>query len=631
MKILNQVGSLLSSLQGNKILQKLSKKKDQGLYKSEIEFKQALKANLLDITATQDQPLYVPTSFVPGIAYSETFNNNIEEVLLDLEVLFEEINFLFSKIKSHEVFFDRSIQESEILLKKLDQNLESAKIEASTENAFNKIFHNSFIDASNKIDFANIEAKEFYYDFPLKRRATLENLCPIDIKQGKISLPKFSSVPVTISEAKILTTETTVSDYNVSFPGNNISNITTNSPIESWSHSILTKNRLQVPAKLVLMLDLGDIKEFNSITLDPNASSPIYLDEVYTIDGLGNKHNLPIEKGLLAEQRTFLFNKTLSKAVYVAFKQDSNKVIPHDPNESISLAELQRDPKLPLSISSISGQIKESIKDPSVKNILGLQQVSLSESVLVYYYSFSLRSIQVGNDDYKNKGIYVSKPETYNSLRSLAIYTKDYIPMAKHWQTSIEMLSGSIEYTLFKKDYDAMSKLIKTTAINMLPVGTTDILNERLLFEESKILALRFIGHKTDGDGSDVEVYRNGELLVRGVDWNFKTRQSSDPSDQMVDVNQTKTIIELTQSNDQIYNGVYWAKYKPRFVLQPDMVVIDNGVRFSENCSIITPGIISGQEIVKSDIYVQVIIRNHTESSVLSPYVDYYRLAGKEE
>jgi hypothetical protein len=631
MKILNQVGSLLSSLQGNKVLQKLTKRKDQGLYKNEIEFKQALKANLLDITATQDMPLYVPTSFVPGIAYSEVFNNNTEEILLDLEVLFEEINFLFSKIKSHEVFFDRSIQESEILLKKLDQNLESAKIEASTENAFNKIFHNTFIDASNKIDFANIEAKEFYYDFPLKRRATLDNLCPIDIKQGKISLPKFSSVPVSISEAKILTTETTVSDYNVSFPGNNISNITTSSPIESWSHSILTRKKLSGPAKLVLMLDLGDIKEFNSITLDPNASSPIYLDEIYTIDGLGVKHNLPMDKGLLVEQKTFLFNKTLSKAIYVAFKQDSNKVIPHDPSEPVSLAELQRDPKLPLSVSSISGQIKESIKDPSIKNILGLQQIVLSESVLVYYYSFSLRSIQIGNDDYRNKGIYVSKPETFDNLRNLAIYTKDFIPTAKHWQTGIEMPSGSVEYILFKKDYNASNKLIKTTAINVLPVGTAQILNERLLFEEAKVLALRFTGHKADGDGSNIEIYRNGELLIRGVDWKFKTRQSSDPADYMVDVNQTKTIIELTQSNDQIYNGVYWAKYTPRFVSQPDLVVIDNGVRFSENCSIITPGIIHGQEIAKSDVYVQVIIRNHTESSVLSPYVDYYRLAGKEE
>lgn len=631
MKILDKVGSLLGSLQGNKVLQKISKKKDEGFFKNEIEFKQALKQNLLDIASAADQPLYVPTPMIPGVAYSEVFNTNIEDVLLDLEVLFQEINYVFSKIKSHEVFFDRSVNEAEILLKKLEQNLESTKIEQSADNAFTKVLHNSFIDASNKVDYANPEAKEFYYDFPLKRRTLIDNLCPIDSRQGKISLPKFNSIKVSVAEAKILTTETTVSDYDISFPGNSISNILTEGIQTSWSHSILTRKQLKESAKLVVQLDLGDLKEFNSITLGPNASEPVYLDEIYTIDALGTKHNIDIPKGILAETKTFLFPKTLAKAVYVAFKQDSNKVIPHNPTEPISLAELQRSPALPLTIDSISGQIKSSIKDPSIKNILGLQTKALSESVLVYYYSFSLQSISISNDDFKNKGIYVSKPEEYTNLRNLGLYVGDSIPTAIHWQTGLEMPGGSIEYMLFKKDYNASGKLIKTSTMNVLPIGTTQVTNERLPFEESTTVALRFVGHKLDGDGSGIEIYRNGELLIRGVDWRFKKRQSLSSADPMIDVNETKTIIELTQTADQIYNGVYWAKYTPRFIAQPELVVLDNGIRFLENCSIVTPGIVYGQEVVNSDIYVQIIIRNHTESSVLTPYVDYYRLAGKEE
>lgn len=631
MKILDQVGSLLSSLQGNQILKKITKQKDQGFFRNEVEFKQTLKNNLLDISAVQDKPLYVPTPVIPGIAYSETYNNNIDDILLDLEVLFGEINYLFSKIKSHEIFFDRSIVEAEVLLKKLEQNLESAKIENSPDNAFNKIFHNSFVDSSNKIDFTNIEAKEFYYDFALKRRSLLENLCPIDTKEGKISLPKFNSTKINIAEAKILTTETTVSDYEISFPGNNISNILLENLTSSWSHSILTRKQLKESAKLVLQLDFGDLKEFNSIRISPNSSEPAFLEEIYTIDSLGIKHSFDIEKGILAEAKTFYLPRTISKAIYVSFKQDSNKVIPHNPFEPITLAELQRDPELPLTINSISGQIKESIKDPSIKNILGLETISLSESVLVYHYPFSLHSITVSNDDFKNKGIYVSKPETFSNLRNLGLYTKDFIPTAKHWQSLEEMPAGCIEYRLFKKDYDLRGSLIKTSVMNILPIGTDIINSERLLFEESTTQVLRFIGHKTDGDGSNIEIYRNGELLIRGVDWNFKARQSANPSDHMIDVNAVETAIQLTQTADQIFNGVYWAKYTPRFIMQPELVVIDNGVRFLENCSIIIPNVIHGQEIVNTDIYVQIIIRNNTESSTLSPYVDYYRLAGKEE
>lgn len=631
MKILNQVGSLLGSLQGNKILQKLTKKKDQGFFRNELEFKQALKANLLDIASLQDQPLFVPTMLTPSVAYSEIFNNNIEEILLDLEVLFGEINFLFSKIKSHEVFFERSISEAETLLKKLEQNLESAKIESSSDNIFTKVFHNSFIDSSNKIDFSNPVAKELYFDSKLNIRTNLDELCNIDIKEGKLFLPKITAQRVSIAEAKILTTETTVSDYNVSFPGNNIANIISPSFLESWNHSILTKKQLKEPAKLVLVMDLGDFKEFNSITINPNANEPAYLDEIYTVDGLGVKHSIDIEKGILAETKTILFNKVMAKAVYIAFKQDKNKLIPHNPNEAITLAELQRDPELPLTLDSISGQIKESIKDPSIKNILGLQRVALSQSELVYYYSFSIGSIQIGNDNYKNKGIYVSKSEAFTNLRNLGLYVKDFVPTTKHWQTNLDMASGSIEYTLFKKDYNNLNNLIKTSAIPVLPIGSTQVLNERLHFDKATTLALRFRGHKTDGDGSNIEIYRNGELLIRGVDWKFKNRQSVDPDDAFVDLLETKTIIELTQTNNQIYNGVYWAKYTPQFILEPETVVIDNGIRFLENCSVLTPNIVYGQEVIHSEVYVQVIIRNHTKASVLTPYVDYYRLTGKEE
>lgn len=630
MKTLDQVGSLLGSLQGNKILQKLTKKKDDGFYKNEIEFKRALKQNLIDIASAGDQPLYVPTPMIPGIAYSDFFNSNIEDIVLDLEVLFDEINYIFSKIKSHEIFFDRSVTEAEVLIKKLEQAVESAKVEGSPENAFNKIFHNTFTDASNKVDFSNREAKEFYYDFQIKKRISIENLCPISTVESKISLPKTKGVNVPVAEAKVLTTESTVSDYEISFPDNKISNLLNPLSKSSWDYPLLVKKQLKDAAKLVIGLDLGDIKEFNSITVNSNSSDPVYLEEIYILDSNGSKINLEIEPGFLIETKNFLIPKTLSKSIYFSFKQYKNKAIPYNPSQSITLAELQRDPALPLNLNSLGNQIGESIKDPSIKNILGLQNGSSPSLLPVYYYNFSVSSIVIGNDNFKNKGMYVSKPEEFKKIRNLGFYSKDFIPKAKHWQTDIEILAGSIEYVLFKKDYDTRDRLIKTSVINILPVGTSKIENEKLHFETSRVATLRFLGHKTNGDGSNLKIYRNGELLIRGLDWKFVNHQGSQDSF-FIDPNETETKIELMHSNDQVYNGLYYAEYVPRFILEPDNVIIDNGIRFLENCSVVTPEVIYGQEIATSDIYVQIIIRNHTEISLLSPYVDYYRLAGKEE
>lgn len=631
MKILDEVGSLLSSLQSNKILAKISKKKDNGFYKSELEYREDLKRNLVDIASNQDEPLYVPTYVNAGVAYSDYLNNNVEDILLDLQVLFGEINFIFSKIKSHEVFFDRNIQEIENLLKKLNQNIESTTIEASPDNAFNQIFHNSFIDASNKIDFTNILAKELYYDYVLAQRATLDNLCTIDTKEGKLTLPKIITGSVTIAEAKIITTETTVSDYNVSFPGNEIANIIAPATTQTWSHTILTKKQLKEPAKLVISVDFGDKRQFNSITINPNTLDPVYLEEIYVLDSNANKITIPIESGLIPDTKNILFKRLLAKEVYFVFKQDKNRIIPHNPSQAVSLAELQRDSTLPLTIDSITGQIKESIKDPSVKNILGLESKVLSEHELVYVYEFSLNSIVIGNDNYKTKGMYVSKQETYEYLRNLGLYVKDAIPMSVHWETNLDMLAGSIEYSLIKKDYDAASRLIKTSNINILPVGTVKILNERLFFDFSKTLALRFLAHKSNGDASEVKIYRNGELLIRGVDWRFRDRQSSNPAEVLVDTTIASTVVEITHTADQISNGTYWAEYIPRYILEPQNAISDKGTRYLENSSVLLPSISYGQEVVTSDIFVQIVIRNHTDSSILTPYVDYYRLAGKEE
>jgi hypothetical protein len=631
MKILESIGSLIGSLQGNQVLRKLSKKKDQGFYRNELEFKQDLKNNLVEVASTANQPLFVPLLLSPGIAYSEVFNNNNDEILADIEVLFQEINYVFSKIKSQEIFFERGVTEAELLIKRLEQNLESAKIETSPSNAFNQIYHNTFIDGSYKLDFLNNSAKEFYYDFPMAKRGDLISLCSIDTKQGKLSLPKFNGVNIAIPEVRVVAEQTTTSEHDISYPGNDILNIVSPSFIQSWGYSVLVRKQLKEPAKLVIALDFGDIKEFNSVTISPNSSDPAYLDEVYTLDSNNIKESIEIEKGILSETKTILFRKRVSKGLFFVFKQDVSQVVPFNPLKPITLAELQRKPSLPLSLDSIDTQVRESIKDPNVKNILGLEQKRLEDSVLMYHYSFLLNSITVSNDSYKNKGIYVSKPEEFKSLRNLGLYVKDMIPTAKHWETNQEILSGSIEYSLFKKDYDSNGNLMKTSFINILPIGTLEVPNERLYFEKTSIVGLRFLAHKKDGDGSNIELYRNGELLIRGVDWKFNKRQDLASNSPFVLETENKTAIELMHRADQIINGIYTAKYTPRYILEPEELVIDNNVRFLENNSILTPDTIRGQEITKTDVYVHVIIRNHVETSFLTPYLDYYRLAGKEE
>lgn len=633
MKTIKEIPSLIGSLQSNKMLQKMQERQNNGEFRSQTEYNEALREQLVAITQSENEPTFTYIPITTGPAYSEYMNGAMDQIALDLEVAFSEINYVFAKIASHESFFDRTVREVMNLIKKLERQLESVEIEASLDTAFNKVHYDSFLNKSKRMSLEHPLSSELYFDDRESEKTSSSDFAEIDVRTGLLTLPKFSSDSVDIAEVSIIATETTVSDFDIQIPGITTANLLSTVPSDIWSYNILTRNRLQNPAVLALEIDLGDKKEVNQLLISPNAAIPALLDSITYEDQNGADLPLDIQPRTLSEDVMFSFPTVIARRFKLRLKQDRTKILPFDLNgQSTTLDDLQRDPTLEVSIDSITQNIQEQINDPSIKNSLGLQENTLQDQILLNNYVFSLNSIEIGLSDYKSKGVYVSNPVQGQKVSLIGLEAESSINEVIDIQSQLPMPSGSVEYSLVKKDYAEDGRLMRTSQFNMLPLGQNIIDNERLFFDKDKTLTLRFLAHKDDGDASGVKIYRNGEELILGVDWRFPDRQTpANPGDSNIELSAANTRVQILHTDEQILNGVYYAEYSPRYILQPDKSVIDKGVRYLDNGGVLHPLEYSGEQILFSDVFTKVIIRNHTDAGVSSPSVDFYRINMKEE
>lgn len=633
MKTIKEIPSLIGTLQSNRILQKTQQRQNNGEFRSQTEFNEALRRGLIQVTQNENKPTFNYTAITSGPAYSEYINGAMDQISLDLQVAFSEINYLFAKIASHESLFGRTVQEIQNLINKLERQLESVEIEASLDTVFNRVAYDSFLNKSKRMSLQHPLSSELYFDDREDEKIDQNSFADIDIRTGILALPKFSSDSVDIAEVTIVATETTVSDYDIQIPGITTDNLLSTVESDIWSYNILTTNRLKNPAVLVLEIDLGDKKEINQFFMSPNASIPALLDSISYEDQTGADIQLDIQPRTLSEDVLFTFPTVIARRLKVRLRQDRTKILPFDLNsQNVSLDDLQRDPTLPVTIDSITQNIQDQINDPSIKNSLGLQENRLQNQILLNNYVFSLNSIQIGLSDYKSKGVYVSTPVQGQKVSLLGFEAESHINEVIDIQTQLPMPSGSVEYSLVKKDYAADGRLMRTSSFNILPLGVSEVTNERLFFNNSSTVTLRLLAHKDDGDASGVKIYRNGEELVLGVDWRFPDRQTpSNPGDNFLEISANQTRVQILHTDEQILNGVYYAEYSPRYAMQPDISVFDKGIRYLENGATVHPLEYFGEEILYSDIFVKTIIRNHTDAGISSPSVDFYRVNMKEE
>ena len=634
MKFMSDIGSVIQTIQSNKILEKLEKRKESGEIRTEADFRAEMKRELIAIRSNDTASTFKFIGIPYDRAYSEYLNSAFDGILLDLEVAFFEVNNLFSKIASHDVFFEKTLTEIEKLTVKLEEAVEASAIEAGLDTAFNKVVSNKFADNTDKILEGNKFFHELYFDKRLREKVTKQHDAEVNTNKRALELAKFTNNDVAISAVNIIETETSSSEYDIQMASSNISNVLSDSSSEAWFFNVNSEENLQEGASLALEIDMGDKKKINSFRIKPNAETPMYLEAISYQDEADNTVSLFSTPELIEEEKVVSFPTAIGRRFKIVFKQYTSYLMEYNKNASkYTLEDLQSPKQISPTLDMVSGIVSSEISDPVIKNIIGLTGNQIEDNRTLNNYVFSFERISVGFSDFKEYGVFISKERELKTATLIGIESDSEIAQFQHKISDGLMDFGSIEYSLFKTDFNGVGKRLRTKEFNILPLGSQEVRGEKLNFTSSdKVLPLRFLSHLSDGDGSSVVLYRDGVELLRGVDWRFAKRLNiSNDADSFLESGLDSTQIEILNANTVIEHSSYTANYTPRYMVEELRETVDNGLIYLPSGAVSFASDVFGERIEYSKLFLKIIIRSNTNQVSASPSIKDYKILIKEE
>lgn len=633
MKYIDRFSSLVPAIQGNMVVRRIEDLKEKGEIQTEAEYNAALQEILATLSTVELKPLFTYVPIRAEISSSEHFNTMMDLVRDDLEVAFIELNNIFASIKAHDTLFkDKLLDELHFTLGELENESKRLTIIADSNNAFDEVFLNSFDGDSFSLDSSNIFSNDILFDRRKSERISNESLGLIDAQEQVLSLPLASETEIQFLDASVKTADTTATQIDIQLADSDIANLLDSDSASSWAYNILLENPIKTGAKLSLEMDLGDKKEINFLRVHPISDFPVLLEKIEYVNINNNIVDLP---------DTTFFNKVLENPVRITFpdiiakkiifklSQSSSILFDYDRNRlDVTFDDLKRNTSLSRSASILNENIKDTIENPDLLNVLPIPE-SLPEIFDVYnQYVFAFRDISAGLSAYKNDGYFTSKAYNRPSLGLIGFDSEVSIPEFFDEEASIQAKASSFEYDIVKKDYNGAGEVVGSSEFSVLPIGSISIDSERMFFSQEKtVIPLRFLAHSTSDDGSGIKIYRNNVELIIGVDWRFFDRLNPlDNFDINIKTGLLETKIEILHSKDIIRSGIYTSEYIPRYINEPDEVVIINDITYLSSGTTehsIKKGI---ETIETSDVFIKIAIRNNTTFINKTPKLDSYRL-----
>jgi len=634
MKYIENFASLIPSLQGNKVIQRIEKMKETGEIQTEAEYNDALNDILSTVSTTDFIPTFEYIPFQESKSSSEHFNFLMDRIKDDLDIAFTELNNIFAAIKAHDsIFKDKLLDELHYTLKRLEDETENLILIHDSSNSFDEIQVNSFSGENFTVERNNLFANELFYDQRKEEKIQDDALAFIDNQEETLGLPLLLQADISFAEVKVKTAESTGTEVNIEVIDSEIENIIDSDVSSGWAYNILVSDSIKEGASLSLELDLGDKREINYLIAHPISDFPMLLEKIQYTNINNNLVDIPDSSYFgrtLDKPIRITFTDIIARKIIFRLKQQSSVLFDYDQTRSnITLDDLKRNNNATRSISVLSESIRENIQDPDLLSVIPLTSTPAILYNVYYQYIFAFKSINAGLSAYRDDGYFISKPYRKNSPALLGLEVNEIIPEYYNQESALTANVGSLEYEIIKKDYNSQGEIIKSLIFPILPNNVSGINNERLFFSSKrKNIPLRFLAHGSDNKGSGVKIYRNDIELIRGVDWRFYDRlDQNDNGDENIQSDLFETKIEIMHIADVIRNGIYTASYIPRYISEPDTIVKDANQITYLNSGVTEHTIEQGIDIILySDIYIKIAIRNNSFESSKTARLNYYKL-----
>lgn len=636
-KYLQAWESAIPTVQGSQIVQLLTNMRDQGIIKTERDYRTALNRLTGAINATDPVPLSkLFPALLDTIIDSESFNWMVDKITSDLVSGFRESQNIEDLLKAHKkVYEEFTIAKLKQIIGIVEQQVVFHELLRQNEEGFSNMQYNTFTQNAKSTSRSSVLATQLFYDRSSRETLDTKYDAIVDAVNEALELPGTFNTRtfVSIEEDLENTTVDTVADASsirTRLYGSGLNAL--RNAIDGVENTYYIKpffmtDTLASGAQLRLVLDCGGLRPINYVEIYPIADYPFQITSVQYLHKDGVVYSVEMqESGLLGvdiyRPTRLHFEEVEAREIYVTATQFHYTLINFQ-NSSIKEVPSENFEGTYLETQAVQDIVNDAVDDDAFLEFLREQFDEKDLPYRMYQYVIGFDNIWTGKINYEDTGIFVGEAFPINRCRRIGLVTDEATTTY-----TLENQRDSIEYWVYKQDYNEVGGLIGISSAPIMPEGVTEAYERLHLTEitagslKANTGTLRFQGHWGAADPTTVSVYQNGLPLTKDTDWSFTD------SGNLSLLNYTRITITTPVGGE-----VYTVRYTPVQYLpgaDTDKHYRENQpylYYFGESNVIRTAGEIGSEDVAESDIYLIVIIRhNHNIDFTQSPRINEYSL-----
>jgi hypothetical protein len=578
------------------------------------------------------------------VCRSSLHNGMLRSAKNDIQSAFLQTNEIGEKLEDHNALFIQNlIKDLEQSVSHQEETIKRLEWLADKSNEFRHAIVDEFKSARSTYR-SSLESEKIYDLYFDDRTNGIQSELFHDFAGQKLIISPKNTVIIRPTSVQHLSDQYSFhTEHDVEDPANKLNNLLDGQRGTFWTRNVyLSEKKSKVTT--VLQFDLDTAKDISYLYIESGTSEPFSISSVLSVSPEGNQISLLSEKIEVDGRIRIDFDNVLTKSVIVFFETTTYKKEDYFTRKDVEILDVfeSEDVFSRLLKKEKLGQVtRQVVFSDTLADACLIPEDTVAKEIQSYKYTFSLDNVWFGNENYNDSGMFVSKPLSIESVGTVGINVKESI-------NSFGGVSDSIEYDITRVDnYPSY----RVTTLPVPPANITSVTSERLIFTGqlydstvNDLCFLRFcplVPHDwTIGDDNPIKVYKNGELLAIGTDWELSVKSIDSGTGHALSFESSfLNITDFSEWNllpQKMYiviknidpNAVYTANYNIRFSdsVNSDTVWLDK----EKTAWLNKDKIVFKKEnsSINSDLYLIVKMRRNLASKYSTPKLHEYSLLG---
>ena len=517
----------MPAVQARQIADLLQDLQAKGTVRNAEEYREKLQELSVIVNDSAPKPSFEQIrALVWNLCSSDAHNVMMQSYKNDVEAAFLQVDEIGNKLDEHnELLVKNMIADLERGLKEQENNILRLEWLANQANEFSQVLVNSFTSSSLlQVPRTEFGSDSLYYDNrTYKKQTEVELPSAIVSERGEKLILDVNNDPVVYPVGVVLSSDNNSHNTEISVDiDNELSNIIDGERGTFWSRNVYLAS-IVPKVTTVMEFDLGSGQDVSYIIIEGGTQEPFFVEDIEGIAPDGNRISLDTSsnevngKTRIDFTQSFVQTVKVTFAVYTYHKSDYVIQKESDVHEAFLAENKFHRLRRKDSLAPISRDALASKKLADLCNV----PVKVPKQINAFRYTFTLDNVWFGNSIYQDTGIFVSKPLSVVNPGVVAIRTDE--------SSSTDIDRNTIEYEIIKID---KSPKYKETRFPILKIGESTQINERLIFTKREtdtiindVAMLRFCPYIPSdwvaGQDDPIIVYKNGEALTVGTDWEY--------------------------------------------------------------------------------------------------------------